>query len=939
MKSHFAFGFIGLMVGVSFSQDAWGALSGFCLGLLFSNWNVTRARLASLTDSLAALEAQLAALMGRPEDRSVPTEASERTQSAEVHSSAAFESPPPPTAVQEGSLEEAVSSAFATRSDESEIESIPAAPPPPPPAPVSESTGPSPFEKLIALARSFFFGGNTIVRVGLLVLLVGLTLLAKYAAENSLFPVEARLAFAAVVGLGLVVFGFRQRSVRPGFGMSLQGGGIAELYLVTFFAFKFYALLPASLAFGLFVGLAIATAILSILQKSQPLLVIGSLGGFLAPVLASTGAGSHVALFSYYLLLNLSILFVAWRQTWRIPALVAFVCTYGVASTWGVLRYEAELFASTEPFVLLFMMLFTSVAVLHAWQRPPKLRGLVDGTLVFGTPFVSIMLQGALVQDRELGMALSAAGFGLFYAGWAIFIWRRAASEMRPLAEAFVALAVGFATMAIPFAFDEALTTSIAWALEGAGLYWIGTRQSRTFPRFAGVLLQVLAGLAFFESVVIDPYDSSAFLPIANGRALSCVAIAFAGVFVARQASVFFADDDHSMETRIAQGLGIWGLIWWTSGAIAEIDQFVPEAYQPMALTLWLSATALGLELLSAHFDWKSGRLMALASLPAAVVIWLLSYDFTPNLLSHGGWIAWPLVFATFYFLWERSASRDEPVATAFRAGSLWLFAFLTATALVGMARFSMDLGGDWSVAAFGLGIAVVLIVSCLEHTKGASPFDREPNSALIYGLGPIAALAALTILLLQLEGRGTASPLPHLPVLNPIDLVGWLLALSIWSWWKRVQETMASSVSDSQRQGLVMVALALAFASLNGLLVRAVHQWTDTDFSVEALWSSSALQVTVSIAWTLVGMLGMLGASRKGWRGPWMGFAALLGVVVIKLFVVDLSQLGTLARIGTFLAVGALLLVLGYVSPVPPSEVEKGGEAPENAVPVGDPS
>ena len=65
---------------------------------------------------------------------------------------------------------------------------------------------------------------------------------------------------AALVGLGLVGLGFRQRIERPGFGMSLQGGGLAALYLVTFLAFKFYSLVPASLAFGLFVGLAVATA-------------------------------------------------------------------------------------------------------------------------------------------------------------------------------------------------------------------------------------------------------------------------------------------------------------------------------------------------------------------------------------------------------------------------------------------------------------------------------------------------------------------------------------------------------------------------------------------------------------------------------------------------------------------------------------------------------
>ena len=57
----------------------------------------------------------------------------------------------------------------------------------------------------------------------------------------------------------------------------------------------------------------------------------------------------------------------------------------------------------------------------------------------------------------------------------------------------------------------------------------------------------------------------------------------------------------------------------------------------------------------------------------------------------------------------------------------------------------------------------------------------------------------------------------------------------------------------------------------------------------------------------------------RRNLRAPWIGSAVLVGVVVVKLFTVDLAQLSSLAKIGTFLVVGVLLLVVGYVSPVPP--------------------
>jgi uncharacterized membrane protein len=58
--------------------------------------------------------------------------------------------------------------------------------------------------------------------------------------------------------------------------------------------------------------------------------------------------------------------------------------------------------------------------------------------------------------------------------------------------------------------------------------------------------------------------------------------------------------------------------------------------------------------------------------------------------------------------------------------------------------------------------------------------------------------------------------------------------------------------------------------------------------------------------------------------RFVWLTGAGLLAVVVIKLFLVDLSSSGTVERIISFVGVGILLLVIGYVSPVPPRKQEE---------------
>jgi uncharacterized membrane protein len=67
-----------------------------------------------------------------------------------------------------------------------------------------------------------------------------------------------------------------------------------------------------------------------------------------------------------------------------------------------------------------------------------------------------------------------------------------------------------------------------------------------------------------------------------------------------------------------------------------------------------------------------------------------------------------------------------------------------------------------------------------------------------------------------------------------------------------------------------------------------------------------------------------MVVATRKGLRALWIVGAALMGVVVVKLFLVDLSSVGTVGRIVSFIGVGLLMLLLGYMSPVPPSLVSE---------------
>jgi uncharacterized membrane protein len=79
-------------------------------------------------------------------------------------------------------------------------------------------------------------------------------------------------------------------------------------------------------------------------------------------------------------------------------------------------------------------------------------------------------------------------------------------------------------------------------------------------------------------------------------------------------------------------------------------------------------------------------------------------------------------------------------------------------------------------------------------------------------------------------------------------------------------------------------------------------------------------VQTCLSLFWTVLALTAMLIAARKGVRIVWLVGAALLVLVIAKLFLIDLSRIGSVERIISFVGVGLLMLVVGYFSPLPPA-------------------
>ena len=112
-------------------------------------------------------------------------------------------------------------------------------------------------------------------------------------------------------------------------------------------------------------------------------------------------------------------------------------------------------------------------------------------------------LQSVFMRHIEFGLAFCALALALFYLVLSAGLVKRRLETQRLLIECFFVLCVGFITLAVPLALDARWTAAV-WAVEGAGLFWVGLRQQRLLPRAFGLLLQIISGVSFFASQVVD---------------------------------------------------------------------------------------------------------------------------------------------------------------------------------------------------------------------------------------------------------------------------------------------------------------------------------------------------------------------------------------------------------------------------------------------------
>lgn len=905
--------------------------------------------------------------------------------------------------------------------------------------------------------KNWFTGGNLVVRVGVGVLLVGVVLLLRLLSDYLHIPISVKLGAIGVIGLALAGLGLKLAKKRFAYGITLEGAGLAIAYLSTFFAYRVYhvlASLPSFVTLGI---LSAITVGLAVRQNAFPLALLAFSGAFFAPILTGTDTGSLVALFGYYLLLNVAIAVIAHYRTWKVLNLLGATMTFGFAYYLGATENLSGVIETQRwplvALVALHLALYLFVVIRYAQQiiaynsanqnNSPKLplsRSLyvfpIDTGLLFSVPILAFGLLSFLLNGIEHALTLTSAILATIYLSlsW-LFIQRSQRYSL--ITEGMLALGLGFLALVIPLAFEAEWIAS-GWSVQGLALVWFGRRSLRAWSVLFGLILQTIS-----VWLLIDRQD---LLFAVTDRQYATLALTMSAL--GWLGSMYLLRGNNSPETAIHTSKIIQEAdtdhrsvidnidkISWKQGALINTrkslgltcaaeqhsaEQWLSSiAHRNVAYSMvWCAPRLINLLTVATTFwtfwvltldlyKWLSNlsiatsTLMALATLITLILYWVSNrlstwsevrrishalllwfylllviqlpqkFEFGPQWLSLHWWIFAALIIGWLFLgqLWLKTWHSHRELMRY--DSSCWLSAGI----LILAGAIHYGLPDSDGVMAILIPVAVMLIGLWLSYrtlnkyapnnlnpaADSQAQFDPQSQplpwfdwqQALLNSSKFFLPLTLLWVVLSNWWFDGVVWDIPYLPILNLYDaalLLTLLFGLGVYLVSQQQstplhpnqpQPNLSRALANiqqkfTQRSGItattmdsLLVSLGLiAFWVLSSMLVRTLHAYGGTPLWNGGAWNSEQVQTALTILWTLFALAATILASRYQKRLLWFMGIGLLAVVVLKLVLVDLSQTDAIWRVVSFIGAGSLILLIGYLAPLPPTQLHAKDEA-----------
>lgn len=738
--------------------------------------------------------------------------------------------------------------------------------------------------------------GNPILRVAVAILMVGVVLLLRFASEHWQLSLGVKLGFIASAGGITTVAGYLLQKKNQLFAVALQGLGLAIVFLTLIFSHHFAVIASLTTASILFVILLLATVYLSLKQQALYLAILALTMAYLAPLLIPQNHPDVIFLFGYYFIINLAVAAVNFIQPWKILHQIAFFVTMFIGGAVIAIYADHQQYTTLDFILWLHIALFIWLSIRYSQlmlraqnlqqetaSKTQRLQPILDVGLIFSVPVLGFSLHAYLMHNSTSALTWGAVALAVVYIILNIWI-KRQHPQLSILAKSFFILAVVFIALIFPLA-KGAHWTSTGWVIQGTALIVWGVTERYRLSRYIGVALVLFSSIALMFQVWSNDH-----FPV-----LSTVIYALAQ-FISAFYLLHYQQVEKYFSSRMLSGIFI--ALGMYAGAIAgvELMQWQQHGLSPyLAIAVILLAIFSVAVYLKSKLQWQHLQLTLLGGL----LFLLYSASLAENVYSLGHW-----------------SSHLSQVS--FLIASIGLTVLLVVLKSLASKTYLL-VWSTWiwlSLASIGLAIfpSMPLIALALIPAIYSIWLFTSKQTQLLHQL-PVWGLTLFWLLLVSLDPY-SAEQYYVLPLLNLTDILSLLMFIGmIWIIYHH-----DFSAERTIEWGFKVTTILIGLLVLSSVVVRAMHHYLDTPLWGGAIWRNGDVQLSLTLLWMILAFVLMTFSSRRHIRQIWFVGAALLGIVVAKLLLLDLSQSGTLTRVISFIGSGAIMLVIAYLAPLPPA-------------------
>lgn len=361
-------------------------------------------------------------------------------------------------------------------------------------------------------------GTKWIGRIGMLAIIFALGFFLKYSFENRIIGETGRIILGLISGVFLIGLGefFQTKKNWDIYGQIYTGGGLAVLYFSVYAAFSFYHLISQPLAFLTLIVITTTGIVLSVRYSAFSIVCIGMLGGFLSPVMLSTGENKLISLFLYILLLDIGIMSVVYFRQW---------CSVGILSLFGtIFMYIGwhEAFYTTGQFRAAFCVTTVFFFLYNIYVLLPKKKSMSSGLNIIVLSaiayFFAFLAQNSYESNWSIKIfVLALSCIEIIFAGISLKIL----NSQKLTTYGFAGVSILFNVISVFVVFEKEWI-SAALASEMVILCFIGLNLKKLPMRQIAYVLAAICLIRFFEEIdpLRGPFDT--FTLILNTRFFIC---------------------------------------------------------------------------------------------------------------------------------------------------------------------------------------------------------------------------------------------------------------------------------------------------------------------------------------------------------------------------------------------------------------------------------